>query len=853
MRHRLAVILILASCYPALAEVPEGESTVRKDLYGDPLPAGAMARLGTVRFRHGDSIRGVAFSPDGKMLASVSSDGIRLWEAVTGQQMRLLGGQMVGASAIAFSPDGTMLATGSYDRVVRLWDIMGGKEIRQMHGHQDGIHSIRFSPDGKSLASAGGDGVVRLWDVASGKELPSFVGHEDQINPRPTNIRQVLCVAFSPDGKVLASACLQDKRILLWEVSTGQVRSLPDQDRAVAVAFSPDGKTLASAGHDRIVRLWDVATGQETRRYGGHQGEVHCLAFSPDGNVLALGGKGFPLGVKGGESTGSTLHLWELTTGRETHLPGPFEVTLDVVFSPDGKKLAAVGGSTAVHLVDVASGKELQPQGGHDLGVLCMALSPDGKTLVTGGMDNMIHFWDPATGRELRRLMRHTGYNYVSGLTFTADGKTVVSGSYDGVIRIWDPVNGEERRQIAKLNGGVFSMALSPDGKTLATLCLDGGEMRDLETGKVVGRMAHQGKTLDRLIMFSPDGRSLVTIRWDDNLVRLWDAVTGKLQRSFAAHQAMSDTGPPNISIAFSPDSKSVATGGTDNLILLWDAATGKQLRRFVGHANPISGVAFSSDGKTLVSASGNVSDHKDTSVRMWEVATAKERWRFTGHQGPIICLAICPDGRQAFSGSHDATALAWDLTAGMQERLGKSTRLTPGKCEALWTALADEDAAKACGAIWTLIAAPQSAVPFLERRLRPTAPPDVEQISRWIADLESERFSVREQATRALEELADLAAAALKKKLAQLSPEGRRRGEQFLEKLTGPIPPGERLQALRAIEVLEHISTPEAKQILQTLATGTPEARLTQEARASLERLAKRPVDGANLPPTRP
>jgi WD40 repeat protein len=442
--------------------------------------------------------------------------------------------------------------------------------------------------------------------------------------------------------------------------------------------------------------------------------------------VLALGGSGFPPGVKGGESTGSTLHLWDLATGRERRLPGPFEVTLGVVFSPDGKTLAAVGGSTAVHLLDVASGKELQPQGGHDLGILRIALSPDGKTLVTGGMDNMIRFWDPGTGRELRRLMRRTGHNYISGLAFTPDGKTVLSGSYDGVLRLWDAVTGEERRQIGKLSSGVFSMALSPDGKTLATLCLDGGEMRDLETGKLIGRLAQQGKTLDRLITFSPDGKSLGTIRWDDNVVRLWDAVTGKLQRSLAGHQAPSDTGPPNTSIIFAPDSKTVATGGADNLVLLWDAATGKQLRRFVGHANPITAVAFSPDDKTLVSASGDASDHKDQSVRLWEVATGKERRRFIGHQGPIICLAISPDGRRVLSGSHDATALIWDMTGGMHDRLGKTGRLTPGKCQALWTALADEDSSKAYEAIWTLSAAPQSAVPFLERRLRPAPSPNI-------------------------------------------------------------------------------------------------------------------------------
>jgi WD40 repeat protein len=853
---------------------PTAQKQIKLDRYGDPLPPGALARMGTMRLRHTHpSLITTAFSPDGKILASGGWNEIRLWDMATGKLLREIrddGNRTKSYCPLLFAPDGRWLAGACRDSVC-IWDAATGRRIHEFPAKGQ---SIACSKDGKLLAASMGNGSITIWNTVTGKQTAEL---------RQGNADRFCSIAFTADNTGLV-ALSENHRVCHWDLAQAKLRKafkLPFP-RNWCPVLSPGGQTLAVTPNpinpngvppEGPTSLWDTTTGKERLKLEGKLAHV-CfgIAFSADGKTLATNAIGpYELHDE------TTIALWDAMTGklvRRLNLPMRYVQWLH--FSPDGRTLLTTGNDPVLRLWDTTTGKSILQWPAHTSEATSLALTPDGRFLVSGGLDGTVRLWEVSSGRQVRELAGHRWRCDV--VAVAPNGKVILSGGSDGCIRLQDSDGRQLRRilldgppeEMTKLGHQVLALAVTPDSKRAATWSADMGalppdyQVWDLVTGKALSSHPYTCRAINAP-PFSWDARLAL-----EQHVELTDLAAAAAGGKGGAPAYGGDGAEPVTVIlrevatgkeilrlrqadgllgfqAFAPDGRTILTVSSrqegmgdsyrcESTLHFWEVATMKErLTIPCGSSNQgIQRAVYAPDGRTLATAR-----NLNGAIELWDLLTAKELSPRFISGVEVNCFAFSPDSQRLASAHRDGSILIWD-TGFAGENAGKK-KVAPSQLEQWWTDLASEDARRAFAAVNRLTVEPQSIVDLLREHLRPAAELQPEKLRGLIAELDSHQFPQREAAKKQLAEFGQQAGPLLRAALQdKLSAEQRRSIEQLLDSLSVVRSP-EALRHIRAIEILERISTPQARELLEKLAQGAAEARLTQEAKASLERLTKR------------
>jgi WD40 repeat protein len=847
--------LLVSRPAPAQADpLGRGQKTeARVDAQGDPLPPLALARLGTLRLRCPEQILAATMSSDGKLLVSTSNRiALDIHDVATGKLLRTIKMGYINGDPLSLSPDNKTIAALSGTSELLLFDADSGKPLQKFKpAPQQRFSGLAFSRDGKVVGGSaeciGGVGSVLVCDAASGKELGKF----DVLQ----NYRVML--ALSGDGKLVATwghylpatkdppTHFPSEFAQIWDVPAGKelVRVKLPQGNVVGAALSPDGKLLATTNGGSTIVVWEVPGGKEVVRLTGQRGLGAVISFSPDGKTLAAA------------TDAGVTFLWDATTWKRLGINQQAwgQRVNGVVFPTQGPPLGWSFLGHALRVWELPGGKAVTPADGHMHRIGSLVFTDKGKKLWSSSLDGRLCQWDVASGKLLKQManLEQMQQNHGSYVPLRQYWTTILSGDakflamdvpYNNLVRVWERDSKKILCDLEWPRNEPNAMAFAQDGNLVAVGGREGlVKVWNVEKGRELFQLKLQEGEV-RKLAFAPDAKTLAIgfAYFDRNTnlqiseIHVVKAMTGQKVATWKRSSYFVSA------LTFAPDGKMLAVAGQPRLIQLVNPAMGKEVGHFEISDGPFYALAFSPDGRTL--AAGGYAYGAPHKTWWCELATLSVRWTFHGHQNSVDQLAFSPDGQMLATGGNDTTVLLWDLAGKLQPKVD-GAKWTDKDRQRIWASLSDPDSRKAYEAMLQLYAAPVAGVGLLKEQVKPAPLPALteEQIVQLIRDLDNDKFAVRDKAHKALAEVGPGAAELLRKALADKpSQEKKKRLETLLAMAEQRKLTPELLQGLRAIEALECIASGEARQILANVASGLPASRLTQQARAALNRLEK-------------
>lgn len=547
-----------------------------------------------VQTGHSSEVTSLRISTDGRLLISLGSNEIKIWDIFTRKELRTLkttfSSMADRVNEIAISPNNIEIASSNTDKTIIFWDLISGEKKRQIK-ESSLVNSIAFSSEGNLLATGCDDKTIGLWDVKSGQKIKTIQGHSDKVS----------ALSFSPDKKIIASGS-SDKTIKLWNVETGkEILTFHGHSEHISdLVFSPEGKKIISYGSDKTVRVWDIETGEEIFTLQHNSAWVTSIAVSPNGTRLITAGYY------------DSLKTWDLVSGKELKnlkLKAKGEI-LSVVFSANGNEVFGGSSEGEIKAWNVETGAELFSFQSSRGVIESVSFSSNVKFLATGNERGEVKLWSLVDGKEVKTLIGHS--TWVRRILFSPDGKLLATRDSNSVIILWDIESGQKIKQFKGLGSDYDAIAFSPDTRYLSWVeNINEVKVLIIQTGQEFPLLGGTQGGINSLA-FSPDGNNIAGGN-RDGVIKLWDIKTGKEINSFKGYRGSV------VKVAFSQNGKFLAGGCTDNVFIVWDLLTGKKFKEFNSSNEPLS-VDFSPDSKILAGL-----DWK-AELKFWDLESGNEK-----------------------------------------------------------------------------------------------------------------------------------------------------------------------------------------------------------------------------------